>query len=122
MAKTAAHLADHVLPRLPVRQWVLSLPKRLHYHLQHGSEALNSALRLFLDAIGQHPRQHSPRAGPNARTGAVAFSHRFGSSLNPHTHCLVVIIDGMCEAEPEQHSPFIAVEERVADDAEAVQT
>ena len=29
MAETAAHLTDHVFPRLPVRQWVLSVPKRL---------------------------------------------------------------------------------------------
>ncbi|MFA5924118.1 MAG: hypothetical protein WC856_22975 [Methylococcaceae bacterium] len=29
MAKTAAHLVDHVFPPLPVRQWVLSVPKNL---------------------------------------------------------------------------------------------
>jgi len=28
MAQTAAHLADHVIPPLPVRQWVISVPKR----------------------------------------------------------------------------------------------
>ena len=33
MVETAAHLADHVIPRLPVRQWVLAVPKRLRYHL-----------------------------------------------------------------------------------------
>ena len=26
MAQTAAHLVDHVIPQVPVRQWVLSLP------------------------------------------------------------------------------------------------
>jgi len=26
MSQTAAHLLDHVIPRVPVRQWVLSLP------------------------------------------------------------------------------------------------
>jgi len=26
MAQTAAHLVDHVIPRVPVRQWVRSLP------------------------------------------------------------------------------------------------
>ena len=26
MAQTAAHLVDHVIPRVPVRQWALSLP------------------------------------------------------------------------------------------------
>jgi Transposase zinc-binding domain len=28
MVQTAAHSTDHVFPRLPVRQWVLSVPKR----------------------------------------------------------------------------------------------
>ena len=34
MVETAAHLTDHVFPRLPVRQWVLSVPKRLRYFMQ----------------------------------------------------------------------------------------
>ncbi len=29
MVERAAHLVDHVFPRVPVRQWVLSLPPRL---------------------------------------------------------------------------------------------
>jgi len=29
MVEIAAHLVDHVILRLPVRQWVLSVPKRL---------------------------------------------------------------------------------------------
>jgi hypothetical protein len=33
MAERAAHLVDHVFPDVPVRQWVLSLPGRLRYHL-----------------------------------------------------------------------------------------
>lgn len=35
MVATAAHLSDHVFPGLPVRQWVLSVPKRLRYFMQH---------------------------------------------------------------------------------------
>lgn len=31
MVETAAHLTDHVLPPLPLRQWVLSVPMRLHF-------------------------------------------------------------------------------------------
>ena len=31
MVETAAHLVDHVFPRVPVRQWVVSFPKRLRY-------------------------------------------------------------------------------------------
>ena len=33
MTEGAARLVDEVLPRVPVRQWVLSLPYRLRYLL-----------------------------------------------------------------------------------------
>jgi uncharacterized Zn finger protein (UPF0148 family) len=110
MAETAAHLADHVLPRVPVRQWVLSVPKRLRYHLQHDREAISSVLRIFLDAVEQHLRGYSRGASPKARTGAVAFIHRFGSSLNEHTRFHVVVIDGVFEPGREQGVRFIAAE------------
>ena len=28
MSQTVAHLVDHVIPHVPVRQWVLSLPSQ----------------------------------------------------------------------------------------------
>ena len=31
--EVAAHLVDHVLPRAPLRQWVLSFPRRVRWHL-----------------------------------------------------------------------------------------
>jgi|SRR5712691_644340 len=33
MTEAAARLVEDVLPRVPARQWVLSLPHRLRYHL-----------------------------------------------------------------------------------------
>ncbi len=45
MVETAAHLADHVFPRLPVRQWVLSVPKRLRYFLQRDATLQGVVLR-----------------------------------------------------------------------------
>ena len=42
MADTAAHLTEHVFPSLPVRQWVLSVPKRLRYFMQRDGAVLNS--------------------------------------------------------------------------------
>ena len=112
---------DHVLPPLPVRQWVLSLPKRLRYHLQRDRQALNAALRIFLDEIERHLRMHHPSAGPNARAGAVAFIHCFGSSLNLHTHFHVCAIDGVFEPDPDHGIRFIAMDELDTDNAAAVQ-
>ncbi len=68
MVATAAHLTDHVFPRLPVRQWVLAAPKRLRYFLQHDTAAQGAALRLFLRAVEQRLRAHSP----GARTSAAS--------------------------------------------------
>ena len=46
-----AHLTDHVFPHLPVRQWVLTVPKRLRYFMQRGGAVLNMVLRIFLRVI-----------------------------------------------------------------------
>lgn len=102
MAETAAHLADHVFPRLAVRQWVLSVPKRLRYFMQRDGAALNAALRIFLRVVQQSLHEHCPSAvrvdKAAVRIGAVAFIHRFGSSLNTHVHFHVCVVDGVFEA------------------------
>jgi hypothetical protein len=121
MVETSAHLADHILPRLPVRQWVLSLPRRLRYHLEHDRRAINSALRIFLDAIERRLRARCPGSDPKARSGAVAFIHRFGSSLNQHIHFHVVVIDGVFEPDAQSGARFVEIGELDEADAEAVQ-
>jgi hypothetical protein len=98
MVETAAHLADHVFPRLLVRQWVLSVPKRLRDHLEQDRAIETLALRIFLSIVEQALRRACPAAGSSSRIGAVAFIHRFGALLNPQErfHCLV--IEGVFEA------------------------
>ena len=51
MAQTASHLADHVIPPVPVRQWVISVPKRLRAVLADRPQAMTSLSRIFLDEI-----------------------------------------------------------------------
>ena len=88
-------LSVHVFPRLPVRQWVLALPQRLRYFLHRDADLHRAALRGFLRLVEQCLRTHRPGSGPAARLGAVAFSHRFGSTLNAHLHFHCVVIDGI---------------------------
>lgn len=52
---------------------------------------------------------------------ALAFIHRFGSSLNLHTHFHVCLIDGVFEPDPQEGVRLFAVEELDAGDAESVQ-
>ena len=102
MVETAAHLTDHVFLRLPVRQWVLSVPKRLRYFMQRDGAVLNMVLRIFLRVIAQTLQDHCPGAQTadmaTLHIGAVAFIHRFGSSLNAHVHFHVCVVDGVFEA------------------------
>ena len=79
MAETAAHLVDHVFPPLPVRQWVLSLPKRLRYFLKSNPAAVTAVLHILLRVIQQELIKRCPNAPGNARLGAVSFIHRFES-------------------------------------------
>ena len=101
MAETAAHLTDHVFPRLPVRQWVLSVPKRLRYLMQRDSAVLGMVLSIFLRVIAQSLFVNCPGAASVVKValhiGAVAFIHRFGSSLNEHVHFHVCVVDGVFE-------------------------
>ena len=77
MAEAAAHLTDHVFPRLPARQWVLSVPKRLRYYLQRDKGALNAALRIFLRVVRASLHAHCPGAAKidpdSLHLGAVAL-------------------------------------------------
>jgi hypothetical protein len=101
MVQTAAHLSDHVFPRLPVRQWVLSVPKRLRYFMQGDAVVLNMVLRIFLRVIAQSLQDHCASVvhvdKAALHIGAVAFIHHFGSSLNKHVHFHVCVLDGVFE-------------------------
>jgi len=44
MSQTAAHLVDHVIPHVPVRQWVLSLPIQLRLLLAAQPELVTPVL------------------------------------------------------------------------------
>ena len=95
MAGVAAHVTDHVLPHLPVRQWVLSLPKRLRPFLEGNPDIASAVLGIFIRAVRTSLCATSPGAPSDAQLGALSFIHRFGSSLNAHFHFHVVVLDGV---------------------------
>jgi len=54
MAKTAAYPADHVLARVPVRQWVLSVPYPLRFLLASRPEVVGWSLGMLYRCITAH--------------------------------------------------------------------
>jgi hypothetical protein len=71
MAQTAAHLVDHVIPTVPVRQWVISVPKRLRGFLADRPEAVRALTKIFLAEI-ERLLCAAAGATPEAKTTAAA--------------------------------------------------
>ena len=96
MHDTAAHLVTRVLPRVPVRQWVLSLPRWARFLLARDPGLITRALDLSLRALFAQQRKRARRAGARApREGAVTFVQRFGGALNLNVHFHCVLPDGV---------------------------
>ncbi len=121
MAETAAHLVDHVFPEVPVRQWVVSVPKRLRYFLHRDMELTGRTLHIVLRALEAKLKQRCPGAPAAARLGAVTFIQRFGSALNRHTHLHCCVIDGLFSQDEDGNLCFHPATELDEDDVAAVQ-
>jgi hypothetical protein len=108
MSDTAAHLADRVLPEVPVRQWVLSLPHGLRYRLAYDarlrSEVLTLFMRTLFRALPRRARALGTDPARSAACGAVTFVQRFGDALNLNVHFHSLVLDGVY-LEPARGSP-----------------
>src|SRR5712692_5034827 len=77
MTERAAHLVDEVLPRVLVRQWVLTVPYRLRYRMafDHGLSraVLGVYARVLLSVYARGARERGISGG---RTGMVTVIQR----------------------------------------------
>ena len=81
MAETAAHLVDHVLPHVPVRQWVLTLPMAVRYRAGFDPALASAILELFLRTVFGWLRRKARDEGLAAgRAGAVTVIPRAGGA------------------------------------------
>ena len=96
MASTAAHLVDRVLPRVPVRQWVLSVPIRLRYQIAFDRELCRRVRNIFVRAVLGFLRRRGLEVGVRfPEVGAVTAVQRFGSALNLNVHFHTLAFDGV---------------------------
>jgi hypothetical protein len=98
MAQTAAHLVECVIPWVPTRQWVVSVPIPLRYWMAASQDLTAKVHTIIRTTIGQYyvnqaVTRGSPRA--NVQPGSVTFMQRFGSALNLHLHFHVIFLEGV---------------------------
>ena len=111
MSQTAAHLVDHVIPHVPVRQWVrvcqLRLPIPLRVLLAAQPELVTPMLQVVQRVVERHLLDHTGLKSDEGQGGAVTLIQRFGSAanLNIHLHCLV--LDGVYRCDASGAPSFV---------------
>jgi hypothetical protein len=119
MAETAAYLVDNIIPRVPVRQWVLSFPIPLRSLFAVYPELLTPVLRLVHRAIHTHLIKQTGVKRDEAASGAVTLIQRFGSAANLNTHLHALVLDGVYHTGEDGAPLFI---EAAAPSREQLQT
>ena len=92
----ALTLVDHVLPEVPIRQFVLTMPFPLRFPLAFDGKLLGQVLRIFTDTVAANYRKRMADRGiVDGQYGAVTVIQRANSDLrcNPHVHA--IFLDGL---------------------------
>ena len=92
-ASLAAHLVERVLPRVRLRQWVLTLPQPLPRLLAWRPELLSRVLAALSRTLQADLQQRSGAA--DGQSGLVAFVQTFTSDLRLFVHVHALVPDGV---------------------------
>lgn len=100
MTDTAVHLEERVLPEVPLRQWVCSLPWRLRYLCGYDRKLCSEVVGAFVTEVMRSLRRRAKRllgldSVTQAHSGAVTFVQRFDSALRLDVHAHTLALDGV---------------------------
>jgi len=127
MTETAAHLVDRVFPnKVPVRQWVLSLPIRFRYMLAYDAELCARVVTLFAREVFRWYRWCAKAelgldSVSEARCGSVTVVQRFDSAVRLNVHLHTLALDGVYVRDEDSGSlTFFALSEPTTEDVARV--
>ena len=107
MAAGAAELVDHILPHVPVRQWVLSLPHALRYRLAWDHTLCRAVLTIYTRTLLGFERRRGRRRGVvDGRSGTVTAIQRFGGGLQLNVHYHTLVLEGVFATAPDGTTRF----------------
>jgi Putative transposase len=98
MAQTAAHLVECVVPWVPTRQWVVSVPIPLRYWMAASKDLTAKVHTIVRTTIAQYYVNQAVKRGierQQVQPRSVTFLQRFGGSLNLNLHFHVVFLEGV---------------------------
>jgi len=117
MLDIVTHLCTHVIPEVPVRQWVITVPAPVRYLIAYDAPLLARITSIFAHAVFAQLRRAARREldlpdGAKVEAGAICVPQRFNSALglSPHFHLLAA--DGVwVQSEPNAPPTFHALPE-----------
>ena len=97
MCDFAARLVTNVLPDVPVRQWVLTVPHRLRPRLAVDPDLTTLVLHEFIASVSTWLRRRARQLGIRGplKAGAVTVIQRFNSALDAAPHFHTLFMDGV---------------------------
>jgi hypothetical protein len=106
MADTAVALEERVLPRVPVRHWICSLPWGLRALLGYDRELCAKVVSAFVRELLRSLKRRAKRelglaSVADAHTGAVCAVQRTDSALRLNVHLHVLALDGVYVRDTE---------------------
>ena len=115
MAQTAAYLVECVIPWVPTRQWVVSVPIPLRYWMAASQDLTAQVHTIIRTTIGQYYVNQAVTRGfarASLQPGSVTFIQRFGSALNLNLHFHCVLLEGVYvdRTEASRKPRFLTVE------------
>jgi hypothetical protein len=98
MAQTAAYLVECVIPWVPTRQWVVSVPVPLRYWTATSRDLTTQVHGIIRTTIAQFYGNQAVKRGAErhkVQAGSVTFLQRFGGSLKANLHSHVIVMEGV---------------------------
>ena len=106
MTEMARHWVTAVLPRVRVRQWVLSLPFQMRVPLAYHHELVLAVHAVAMRVIeGWYRAQGKALGITDGRTGSITAVQRFGSDLALNVHLHTLALDGVYD----EHGAFTSI-------------
>ena len=101
MRERSLHLVNQVMPHVPIRQWVLSVPFEIRYLIAYKPEIVTQVLTIYVRVISSWIKKQARARGiRKPYTGSVTVIQRAGSALNLNTHLHGLFLDGYFAREP----------------------
>ena len=120
MSESAAFWVDHVIPAVPVRQWVISFPMPLRFWMAKSPKLMSTVLAIVIRTVDGHYRQtrhkrliqpikkfRIGRTRKEIQTGALTYVQRFGGAANLNIHFHTLFLEGIYSKDRDGKIEFV---------------